>query len=117
MARDLKAGDPVRTLGGVAKVGVVEPGTVQPVYQPGRGRDADFFAGRPRRWSTTTRCPTSGAPRSTPRRPSPRSEQGSAPSPGYTEPIGRSPCSALLAALGCLALADAPAAPRRRPIQ
>ena len=67
MARDLKAGDPIRTLGGVAKVEAIEADKVQLVYNLDVADDADFFAGpRPRPWSTTTPCPTSGSPRSTP---------------------------------------------------
>jgi hypothetical protein len=45
MARDLKPGDPVRTLGGVAAVESVEPGGVVPVYNLDVADDADFFAG------------------------------------------------------------------------
>ncbi len=45
MARDLKAGDPVRTLGGVSKVASIEPGAVQPVFNLDIEGDADFFAG------------------------------------------------------------------------
>ncbi len=45
MARDLKEGDPVRTLGGVAKVTRIEPGEVQPVFNLDVADDADFFAG------------------------------------------------------------------------
>ena len=45
MARDLKVGDPIRTLGGVAKVAAIEAGTVQPVFNLDVDGDADFFAG------------------------------------------------------------------------
>ncbi len=45
MARDLKAGDPVRTLGGVVKVASIEPGSVQPVFNLDVEGEADFFAG------------------------------------------------------------------------
>lgn len=45
MARDLKAGDPIRTLGGVMKVASIEPGTVQPVFNLDVEGDADFFVG------------------------------------------------------------------------
>ena len=45
MARDLKPGDPVRTLGGVAPVESIEPDQVQPVYNLDVAEDADFFAG------------------------------------------------------------------------
>ena len=45
MARDLKEGDPVRTLGGVARVTKIEPGAVQLVYNLDVADDADFFAG------------------------------------------------------------------------
>jgi hypothetical protein len=46
MARDLKAGDPVRTLGGVLPVEAVEADKVQPVYNLDIADDADFFAGQ-----------------------------------------------------------------------
>ena len=45
MARDLKEGEPVRTLGGVARVTKIEPGAVQPVFNLDVADDADFFAG------------------------------------------------------------------------
>ena len=45
MARDLKAGDPVRTLGGVVPVESVEAGKVELVYNLDIADDADFFAG------------------------------------------------------------------------
>ncbi len=45
MARELKAGDAVRTLGGVQPVESVEPDSVQPVYNLDVAEDADFFAG------------------------------------------------------------------------
>jgi hypothetical protein len=45
MARDLKPGDPIRTLGGVAPVEAVEGAEVQPVFNLDVAGDADFFAG------------------------------------------------------------------------
>lgn len=45
MARDLKPGDPVRTLGGVAAVESVEPSGTEPVYNLDVADDADFFVG------------------------------------------------------------------------
>ena len=45
MARDLKAGDPIRTLGGVRTVESVEAGPTQLVYNLDVAEDADFFAG------------------------------------------------------------------------
>ncbi len=45
MARDLKAGDPVRTLGGIWAVDSVEAGKVELVYNLDVAEDADFFAG------------------------------------------------------------------------
>ncbi|HEY2158710.1 MAG TPA: polymorphic toxin-type HINT domain-containing protein, partial [Isosphaeraceae bacterium] len=45
MARDLKEGESIRTLGGVAKVTRIEPGAVQPVFNLDVADDADFFAG------------------------------------------------------------------------
>ncbi len=45
MARDLKAGDPVRTLGGGRPVDAVEAGKVELVYNLDIADDADFFAG------------------------------------------------------------------------
>jgi Pretoxin HINT domain len=46
MARELKAGDPVRTLGGVVPVEAVEADKVQLVYNLDIAEDADFFAGQ-----------------------------------------------------------------------
>ncbi len=46
MARDLKPGDPVRTLGGVVLVESVEADKVQLVYNLDIAEDADFFAGQ-----------------------------------------------------------------------
>ena len=45
MARELKEGDPIRTLGGVAKVAKIEAGEVQPVFNLDVEGDADFFVG------------------------------------------------------------------------
>ena len=45
MARELRAGDPVRTLGGVEPVEAVEADKVQLVYNLDVAEDADFFAG------------------------------------------------------------------------
>jgi Pretoxin HINT domain len=45
MARDLRAGDPIRTLGGVAPVESIEADAVQLVYNLDVADDADFFAG------------------------------------------------------------------------
>jgi hypothetical protein len=45
MARDLKVGDPIRTLGDVAKVTAIEPEKVQLVYNLDVADDADFFVG------------------------------------------------------------------------
>ena len=45
MARDLKAGDPIRTLGGVRPVGSVAAGQVELVYNLDVADDASFFAG------------------------------------------------------------------------
>ena len=46
MARDLKAGDPVRTLGGVVAIESVAEGGTEPVFNLDVADDADFFAGR-----------------------------------------------------------------------
>jgi len=46
MARELKAGDPVRTLGGVSPVEGVEADKVQAVYNLDVAENADFFAGQ-----------------------------------------------------------------------
>jgi hypothetical protein len=46
MARELKPGDTVRTLGGLAKVSAVEDDRVQPVFNLDVAADADFFVGR-----------------------------------------------------------------------
>ncbi len=45
MARDLKPGDPVRTLEGTAKVSSVEPGETQLVYNLDVAGARTFFAG------------------------------------------------------------------------
>jgi len=45
MARDLKMGDPVRTLGGVQVIDSVEVGKVELVYNLDIAENADFFAG------------------------------------------------------------------------
>jgi Pretoxin HINT domain len=45
MARDLKVGDPVRTLGGVSPVEAIAADKVQLVYNLDVADDADFFAG------------------------------------------------------------------------
>jgi Pretoxin HINT domain len=45
MARDLKAGDPIRTLEGVTPVESIETDATQPVYNLDVAQDADFFAG------------------------------------------------------------------------
>jgi hypothetical protein len=45
MARELAPGDPVRILGGVARVDSVEPDAVQPVYNLDVAQDRDFFVG------------------------------------------------------------------------
>ena len=46
MARDLKVGDVLRTLGGVAAVELVDPGEVVPVYNLDVAEAASFFVGR-----------------------------------------------------------------------
>jgi Pretoxin HINT domain len=46
MARDLKAGDPIRTLGGVAPVESIEADAVQLVYNLDVADAADYFAGQ-----------------------------------------------------------------------
>jgi Pretoxin HINT domain len=46
MARELKVGEPVRTLGGVVPVEAVEADKVQPVFNLDVADDADFFAGQ-----------------------------------------------------------------------
>jgi hypothetical protein len=45
MARDLKPGDVVRTLGGLVKVASIEADRVQPVFNLDVAEDADFFVG------------------------------------------------------------------------
>jgi len=46
MARDLKPGDIVRTVGGTARVESVEPEKVQPVYNLDVAENRDFFVGK-----------------------------------------------------------------------
>jgi tetratricopeptide (TPR) repeat protein len=45
MARDLKVGDPLRTLSGTVKVTAIEDGKVVPVFNLDVADDADFFVG------------------------------------------------------------------------
>jgi tetratricopeptide (TPR) repeat protein len=45
MARDLKVGDPIRTLNGTAQVTAIEDGKVVPVFNLDVADDADFFVG------------------------------------------------------------------------
>ena len=45
MARDLKVGDPIRTLSGTVKVTAIEEGRVAPVFNLDVADDADFFVG------------------------------------------------------------------------
>jgi hypothetical protein len=46
MARDLKPGDTLRTLGGLARVSAIDSGSVQTVFNLDVAEDADFFVGR-----------------------------------------------------------------------
>jgi hypothetical protein len=46
MARDLKPGDTLRTLGGLTAVSSIDSGGVQPVFNLDVAEDADFFVGR-----------------------------------------------------------------------
>ena len=46
MARDLKPGDIVRTVGGTARVESVMPDKVQPVYNLDVAENRDFFVGK-----------------------------------------------------------------------
>jgi len=46
MARDLKEGDPIRTLIGAVNVTAIEDGRTMPVYNLDVAGDADFFVGR-----------------------------------------------------------------------
>jgi tetratricopeptide (TPR) repeat protein len=46
MARDLKEGDPIRTLNGTINVAAIEDGKTLPVYNLDVAEDADFFVGR-----------------------------------------------------------------------
>ncbi len=45
MARDLKEGDPIRTLNGTVKVTAIDDGRVMPVFNVDVADDADFFVG------------------------------------------------------------------------
>ncbi len=45
MARDLKPGDAIRTIGGVARVQSIEASTHQPVYNLDVAENRDFFVG------------------------------------------------------------------------
>ena len=46
MARDLKPGETVRTVGGIARVEAVETGAVQQVYNLDVADDRNFFVGK-----------------------------------------------------------------------
>src|SRR5262249_44197807 len=46
MARDLKPGDSIRTLGGVVKVASIETDQVRPVFNLDVARNQDYFVGR-----------------------------------------------------------------------
>ena len=46
MARDLKEGDPIRTLNGTVKVTAIDDGKVVPVFNLDVAGDADFFVGK-----------------------------------------------------------------------
>ena len=46
MARDLKPGDLVRTVGGSARLESVEPDKVQPVFNLDVAENRDFFVGK-----------------------------------------------------------------------
>jgi hypothetical protein len=46
MARDLKPGDVVRTVGGTARLESVESDTVRPVFNLDVARNRNFFVGR-----------------------------------------------------------------------
>ena len=83
MARDLKVGDPVRTLGGVARVAKIDEGKVQPVFNLDVEGDADFFVGEAAALVHDNTLPDLKQRPSTPRRPSPRSDR---------RPSGRGPC-------------------------
>ena len=65
MARDLKVGDPIRTLNGTVKVTAIEDGRVVPVFNLDVAEDADFFVWRGECWRTTTHYPTCVKRRST----------------------------------------------------
>ena len=47
MARDLKVGDVLRTVGGTAKVSAVEPQAIQPVFNLEVGASQSYFVGTP----------------------------------------------------------------------
>jgi hypothetical protein len=46
MARDLQPGDPIRSLGGIARVASIEKGPVEPVYNLKVADGSSFFVGR-----------------------------------------------------------------------
>ncbi len=54
MARDLKPGDRIRALGGVATVNSVEPAGVEPVFNLKVLQAESFFVGGAASWCTTT---------------------------------------------------------------
>ena len=82
MARELKAGDFVRTLTGRTEVLAVEPAPVQPVFNLDVARNCTFFVGSQRELVTTTACRPQSSHRSTPSRPLRRS-------PGQSRPLRR----------------------------
>jgi hypothetical protein len=46
LARDLRAGDPIRMLGRVARLNAIEPDQVQPLFNLEVAQDHDFFVGK-----------------------------------------------------------------------
>ena len=67
MARELKSGDVLRTLGGLVRVAKVEPDVTQPLYNLDVARLPHLLRRHAAACScTTTRCPTTGSSHSTP---------------------------------------------------
>ncbi len=68
MARDLKAGDKLRMIGGAASIQATDPGATQPIYNLDVAQNRDFFVGKTGLWSMTsascTPClrPSTGCP-------------------------------------------------------
>jgi hypothetical protein len=89
MARDLTAGDPIRTLNGIVKVAKIEDGRVVPVFNLDIAKSADFFVGRSAALVHDNSLPDLRQPPFD-GPPSPDIDSGSLPAKGAPRPTGSS---------------------------